>query len=95
MRKREIADTLVGKGYTRSQAEQAVGDVVEAITTALVAGDTIFIRGFATFTVKATGRHSAHNFQTGESYIVPSRKKVQFRLAQTLRDRINAQTPSE
>ena len=71
------------------QAEQVVGAFFDRLERALVAGETIEIRGFGAFHVKSHDSYVGSDPRTQESITVPARRAVQFRTGKQLREALN------
>lgn len=70
-------------------AKDAVDAMFAALTAAMVRGEAIQIRGFATFTPKICPAGIGLNPKTGEKVPFPEKKSYKVRLTNSLRARIN------
>jgi integration host factor subunit beta len=61
------------------------------MTDALCYGDRVELRGFGSFEVRQRKPRLGRNPRSGESYPIPARKGVYFRLSPLLRDALNAE----
>jgi len=77
------------------QAEQAVGAFFDRLERALVAGETIEIRGFGAFHVKSHESYTGSDPRTQETITVPARRAVQFRTGKQLREALNGGAVSD
>lgn len=79
MKKCEIVDYVINKTeLSRSQANEAVESVFNAIHDALRNGESVYIRGFATFKTYKTKERKARNINKGTVVIIPAQQAVKF-----------------
>jgi DNA-binding protein HU-beta len=102
MKKADLVDAIAGKsGAPKAQVQQLVEDVFELMADALSRGDKIDLRGFGTFSVRASAARTGRNPQTGEPIQIPARNTPAFKPGKELKDRCNqagataAATPSQ
>ncbi|ENN92744.1 integration host factor subunit beta [Bartonella bovis] len=69
--------------------ENIVNAVFEEISTALVNGDRIELRGFGAFAVKSRSARNGRNPRTGETVVVEKKWVPFFKTGKDLRDRLN------
>jgi integration host factor subunit beta len=69
--------------------ETLVKTVFEEISTGMVAGDRVELRGFGAFSIRKRDPRVARNPKNGESVKVNSRFAIYFRAGKELRERIN------
>lgn len=69
--------------------EQVVSTIFEEITSAMVAGDRVELRGFGAFSVRDREARQARNPRTGDIVDVPAKKTPYFKAGKELRDRLN------
>lgn len=69
--------------------ERVVTTVFEEISTALVRGERVELRGFGAFSVKTRDARSARNPRTGAGVDVPEKNLPFFKTGKKLRDRVN------
>jgi DNA-binding protein HU-beta len=74
-----IAAVATAQGVTKKQAEENIQAVLGTITSALVAGDSVAVRGFGTFKVKQSKAREGRNPSTGETIQIPAKKSVSFK----------------
>ncbi|AQX20574.1 integration host factor subunit beta [Bartonella sp. WD16.2] len=69
--------------------ENIVNAVFEEISTALINGDRIELRGFGAFAVKSRPARNGRNPRTGETVVVEKKWVPFFKTGKDLRDRLN------
>lgn len=90
MKKNDIVDyVLDNTNLSRSQAIAATDSVIEAISNSLVKGESVFIRGFASFKAIRVAAKRARNIAAGIDIIVPEHNSVKFKLSNTLKYQMN------
>lgn len=91
MTKQDIVTYLQDrKGFSKVTATAAVEGVIEALTLSLVAGEDVFIRGFATFKVKEAAEKKARNIRQGTIITVPAHKTVSLKISKELKNAMNS-----
>jgi len=87
MTKTQLIDAIHEKdtGLTKLQVAEVVDAVIEAMTTALVQGDKVEIRGFGNFTVRQREARKARNPKTGEMVEVPAKRVPHFKPGKELK----------
>jgi integration host factor subunit beta len=63
--------------------------LVEVIAAAIIKQERVEIRGFGSFSTQHYKPRKAHNPQTGEHFIAPSKWRPSFKAGKGLRERIN------
>lgn len=90
MNKNELVATVADKaGITKAQASDALEATLEAITSALKAGDEVRLLGFGNFVVADRKATTARNPQTGATVNVPASKAPKFKPGKALKDAVN------
>lgn len=90
MRKDEIIDHVVkNTTLSRSQAIAATDSVIEAISEALVKGDSVYIRKFGTFRYKTKKARKARDISKGITIDIPEQHTAKLILSKELRERMN------
>ena len=81
----------------RKSAELLVQSLFQEMKDALGAKQRVEFRGFGTFTVREYDGYVGRNPKTGEETIVPSKRRVRFRMSEVLFSEMNQQfeEPSE
>lgn len=72
VKRKDLIQQLVGKGYTKKAATSIVDDFVEVILENLGNGNAVSIRNFGRFNVLERKARSCPNPQTGERICVPA-----------------------
>jgi DNA-binding protein HU-beta len=90
MNKGELIDSVSERtGLAKADATRAVDAVLESITGALKAKDTVAIVGFGTFVVKTRAARSGRNPQTGATIQIPASQVPGFKAGKALKDAVN------
>lgn len=90
MTKSELIERIAQEsGLTKGRAEMVVNTIFDAMTSALVAGDGIEIRGFGSFTVRKYKAYEGRNPRTGEVVHVAPKRLPFFKVGKELRERVN------
>jgi integration host factor subunit beta len=76
-------------GLTKGRAEMVVNTIFDSMTTALIAGDGIEIRGFGSFTVRQYKSYEGRNPRTGDVVHVAPKRLPFFKVGKELRERVN------
>ena len=76
-------------GMTRRQAVAGFDAVVNAITSALKAGESVKIPGLGSLTVTERGARKGRNPATGESITIKASKAVRFKAGKDLKEAVN------
>ena len=87
MNKAELTAAIVKKtGFTKKDAEKALGAVTDVIAEALAAGEKVQVVGFGSFEVRNRPARVARNPRTGETLTIAAGKVVRFRPGKMLKD---------
>lgn len=90
MKKSDLVDAIAAKtNLHKGQVQTVVEDVFEMITEGLAKGEKVDLRGFGTFTVRASAARTGRNPQTGEPLQIPARKAPAFKPGKELKDKVN------
>jgi len=77
-------------GVTRREAEDLVEEVLKQISEALVAGEVVQLRHFATFTPRSKGSRPGRNPRRPDQVVtIEPRRVVAFQPSAELRDKVN------
>lgn len=76
-------------GITKGQAEDALGAVIDGITSALKSDDSVTLVGFGTFSVSKRDARTGRNPQTGETIKIAAKNVAKFKPGKKLADAIN------
>lgn len=90
MTRSELVGRLAQKypALTHADLAATVTVILEAITTTLVAGERVEIRGFGSFGINYRPPQIGRNPKTGESVAVPAKYVPHFRAGLELRERV-------
>lgn len=77
-------------GLSRNESAELVESILRHISGALVAGETVKISSFGTFSTRDKGQRIGRNPKTGEEVPIEPRRVLVFRPSHILKDRINA-----
>ena len=90
MRKNDIAEHIVSTTtLSRSQAIQAIDSAFEAIGNSLCKGESVYVRGFATFRSVLSKQKKARNINKGTTIIVPEKRSAKLIICKQLKDQMN------
>lgn len=76
-------------GLPRQGCVELVEDVLELISDELVAGNTVKLSAFGTFSVRDKGGRVGRNPKTGEEVPIAPRRVLVFKPSPVLRDRVD------
>lgn len=86
MTKADLVEKLVERGMARSTAMEAVEGMITVMSDTLAAGETITLRGLATFDVRTTKEKIGRNISKGEAVTIPAHKTVKLVLSKKIKD---------
>ncbi len=90
MNKSDLVEALSeGEDLTRTKAEEIVNVVFAEMTSALVAGERVEIRGLGSFKVKSYDGYKGRNPKTGKRIKVRPKKLPFFKCGKELKDRVD------
>ena len=90
MNKAELTAAIVKKtGFTKKDAEKALGAVVDSITEALASGEKVQIVGFGSYEVRERPARVARHPRTGEQIKIEASKAPVFKAGKALKDSVN------
>lgn len=90
MNKAELIDIVaVSADLSKADATRAIESVLDTISTALKAGDTVSLVGFGSFVVKARAARTGRNPQTGAAINIAASKVPGFKPGKALKDIVN------
>ena len=93
MNKAELTAAIVKKtGFTKKDAEKALGAVTESITEALASGEKVQVVGFGSFEVRKRPARVARNPRTGEQIKIAASKAPVFKAGKALKDSVTEAT---
>jgi len=82
-------------GLSRNESADLLEAVLERVSVALEAGESVKISGFGTFSVRQKGRRVGRNPKTGVEVPILPRRVLVFRPSQVLKAEINGQALPE
>lgn len=91
MTKNDLAQALAEQvpNMTLSQAVAATECVINSISNALVAGDSVTLRGFATIKPVTLAARKARDIKAGKVITIPAQRKAKLILSSQLKNRLN------
>jgi len=92
MNRSDLVEELAARFGSLSQrdAKQAVQIMLDALETAMVAGQRTEIRGFGSFSVNVRPPRIGRNPRSGESVAVPEKRVAHFKPGKALRAGVNS-----
>jgi len=89
----DLTDAVVKEiGLSRTESSQIVYSVLDAVSDALVAGETVKLSSFGSFIVRNKRSRVGRNPKTGEEVEITPRRVLSFRASHVLKDKINRDT---
>ncbi len=90
MNKSELIDAIAeAADLSKASAGRALDAVVDSITGALKADDSVSLVGFGTFSVKERAARTGRNPQTGQPIQIAAAKIPSFKAGKALKDACN------
>lgn len=90
MNKAELIEAMAESAdISKAAAGRALDGMVDAVTKAMKAGDTLSLVGFGTFSVKDRAAREGRNPQTGETINIKASRIPSFKAGKALKDAIN------
>ena len=77
-------------GLSRNESAQLVESVLDHMSDALVAGESVKISGFGTFATRDKSARVGRNPKTGQEVPISPRKVLTFRPSHIMKDRVAA-----
>ena len=91
MTKVELTEMLSDRiGLDKTQAAEALDQVLEMIKAALESGEDVKLTNFGTFQVREKKARPGRNPITGDEITISARRVVTFKPSQTLRSELNS-----
>jgi DNA-binding protein HU-beta len=88
--KSELIDAIAASAdIPKAVAGRALDAVIESVTGALQAGDSVVLVGFGTFAVKERAARTGRNPQTGNPISIAAAKIPGFKAGKALKDAVN------
>lgn len=89
MNKTELINAVAERaGVTKKDTEAVISATIDAITTALAAGDKVQLTGFGSFEVKERAARVGRNPRTGEATEIPASRVPSFKAGKALKDSV-------
>ena len=86
----QLTETIYAQvGLSRNDSADLLKTVLDRMSTAREAGDTVKITGFGTFSVRQKGRRIGRNPKTGVEVAILPRRVLTFRPSQVLKAHVN------
>lgn len=80
MNKAELINEIAtGAGLTKTQADQALDSIINAVISSLKKGNNVTLVGFGTFSVSERAARNGRNPQTGATIKIKARKVPKFK----------------
>lgn len=90
MNKQELIDAVASAtGSTKAVACEAIDAVIEAISSAVVKGDTVQFAGYGSFSRGVRAARTGRNPSTGQVINIPAAKKIIFTAGKAVKDAVN------
>jgi integration host factor subunit alpha len=77
-------------GIGANKAAKVVDDLIDVLIASIKEGKEVKLRLFGSFTTKKKNERVGRNPKTMEEAVIPSRKVVKFKVAPTMKKRINS-----
>jgi integration host factor subunit alpha len=88
----QLAETIYAQvGLSRNESADLLEAVLERVSAALEAGESVKISGFGTFSVRQKGRRIGRNPKTGVEVPILPRRVLVFRPSQVLKGTVNGE----
>jgi DNA-binding protein HU-beta len=90
MNKSELIDAVAaGADLSKADAGRAVDALVDTVSNALKAGDSVTLVGFGTFLVRDRAARTGRNPKTGAVLQIAASKVPAFKAGKALKDAVN------
>jgi len=90
MNKTELVDAMAESAdISKAAASRALDGLIDAITSALKAGDQVNVVGFGSFSVRERAARTGRNPQTGAEIEIKASKNPAFKAGKALKDAVN------
>ncbi|CAB3785447.1 MULTISPECIES: HU family DNA-binding protein [Paraburkholderia] len=91
MNKQELIDAVAAAtGESKAATGQTIDAIVEAVTKAVVSGDTVQLVGFGSFSTGARAARVGRNPSTGAEIQIAAAKTVKFTAGKAFKEAVNA-----
>ena len=91
MNKQELIGAVAAAtGESKAATGQTIDAIVEAVTKAVVSGDTVQLVGFGSFSTGARAARVGRNPSTGAEIQIAAAKTVKFTAGKAFKEAVNA-----
>jgi DNA-binding protein HU-beta len=91
MNTQELIDAVAAAtGESKAATGQTIDAIVEAVTKAVVGGDTVQLVGFGSFSTGARAARVGRNPSTGAEIQIAAAKTVKFTAGKAFKEAVNA-----
>lgn len=91
MTKQDIIDHLTSNcGLHRSSAIRAVDGVLNSVSDALIRGEAVTLRGFATIKPVDKAEKIGRNMNTDKPVVIPAHRSAKLVLSKEFKEKLNA-----
>lgn len=91
MNKQELIDAVATTtGDSKAATGEAINAVLDAITRAVTAGDTVQLVGFGSFSTGQRAARTGRNPSTGAEIQIAAARTVKFTAGKAFKDAVNA-----
>ncbi|MFI4919112.1 MAG: integration host factor subunit beta [Legionellales bacterium] len=92
MIKSELIERIAGKmtHLPEKQVADGINGILELMSTALIEGQRIEVRGFGSFSLHYRPPRNAHNPKTGEKVVTEAKHSPHFKPGKELRERVDS-----
>lgn len=87
--KSDLVELLATNGRSKKDAQEALNDVLAAITNTLAQGNDLNIIGFGKFKVTHKPAHDGRNPSNGETLKIAASNRVSFSVGASLKSAVN------
>lgn len=77
-------------GLSRNESADLVESVLDHVSDALVAGESVKVSSFGTFSVRSKNERVGRNPKTGEEVPIAPRRVLTFRPSHLMKDRVDS-----
>lgn len=89
----DVAATIAAKyDLSRPEAMAMVRCVLDTVVEKAMGADGLSLHGFGTFKIVSRRARKGRNPRTGEAVAVPASRKLSFRQAKSIKERLNVRT---
>ncbi|MAS87334.1 MAG: integration host factor subunit alpha [Micavibrio sp.] len=86
----DLADSIYEEvGLSRNESADLIEAVLQEISDALVAGESVKISGFGSFSIREKAERIGRNPKTGEEIPITPRKVLSFKASHVLKEGMN------